>query len=191
MSTEGQEKSKGGQEQSVNKKKGKGGLIAVICVSVAVIAVMAGVIVYLLNRDKGGNEAEELDTSRGVVVNEENVDEVLDNLTDPTPPGMYEVVMNSRWDFPSGKEASTDAYVENSTRNSQAVYFDVKLQDTGETIFESPILPVGTHLNSKDIKLDKELPAGVYDCLLTYHLVDENENETSTVKLTLVVNINK
>ncbi len=181
-----------GQEQNVNKKKKKGGLIAVICVSVVIIAVLVGVIIYLLNRNsKSADNEADVDPSRGVVVNEENVQEVLDNLGEPTPPGMYEVVMNSTWNFPSGKEASTDAYVENSTNNSQPVYFDVKLQGTGETVYDSPILPVGTHLDSKDIKLDKELPAGVYDCILTYHLLGEDEKETSSVKLTLTVRIAK
>jgi len=178
-----------GQEQGVSKKNRKGGLVAVICISVVIIGVMAGIIVYLLNRDNGNHVDEAKDPSRGVVVNEDNVEEVLNNLSEPTPPGMYEVVMNSTWTFPNGKEASTDAYVENSTRNTQPVYFDVKLQDTGENIFESPILPVGTHMNSEDIKLNKELSAGVYDCVLTYHLLDEEEKEMSTVKLTLTVRI--
>jgi len=179
-----------GQEQGVSKKKGKGGLIAVICVGVVIIAVLAGVIVYLLHKNNDENNAES-DPGRGVVVNEDNVEEVLNQLETPTPPGMYEVVMNSMWSFPSGSEASSDAYVENSTRNSQSVYFDVTLQDTGETVFESPILTVGSHLDSEDIKLDKDLEAGTYDGLVTYHLLDDEGNSVSTVKLTLTIRVLK
>ena len=95
--------------------------------------------------------------------------------------------MNSTWNFSSGDVPSENAYVENAEANTNSVYFDVTRTDTEETIFESPILPVGSHL--ENITLDSNLPAGTYDCLVTYHLLDENDESMSTVKLTLTINI--
>lgn len=158
----------------------KGGKIA-IAVCAVVIVVLLGVVIYLLLGKK------EEPTRRNVVVNEDNIDEVLEQLEDPVPAGSYEVKMNSTWNFASGDAPSDNAYVENTEANTNSVYFDVTRTDTNETIFESPILPVGSYLDN--ITLDSDLPSGTYDCLVTYHLLDENEESISTVKLTLTINI--
>lgn len=167
-------------KQNGNVKQKKGGAIAII-ICIVVIIVLIGAIIYLLLGKK------ETKTDRNVVVNENNVDEVLDQLEDPVPGSTYEVTMNSTWNFPKGDGPSDNAYVENSEANTNAVYFDVIRTDTEETIYESPILPVGAHI--EDIVLDKVLPAGTYDCLMIYHLLDENEESISTVKLTLTIQI--
>ena len=93
--------------------------------------------------------------------------------------------MNSTWNFPSGDAPSENAYVENATTNTNPVYFDVVRDDTGETIYESPILPVGSHL--ENFELDTVLDAGTYDCVMTYHLLDEEEQEISTLQITVQV----
>ena len=95
--------------------------------------------------------------------------------------------MNSTWDFARGDAPSDNAYVENVEANTNSVYFDVVRTDTDETIFESPILPVGSYL--ENITLDSNLSAGTYECLVTYHILDENDESMSTVKLTLTINI--
>jgi hypothetical protein len=106
-------------------------------------------------------------------------------LQSSEPPPNYEVTMNSTWHFNDGAEASEDAYVENSAANSNDVYFDLELQDTGEVIYESPVIPIGSHLDK--IKLDKDLDAGTYTCVMTYHLVDSGQNTVGTVKLEVTV----
>ena len=37
------------------------------------------------------------------------------------------------------------------------------------------------------IKLDKKLKAGTYDCVMTYHLLDENEETISTVRVNVTI----
>lgn len=166
------------QKESNNSRKG-GKIAIVICI--VVIVALLGVVIYLLLGRK------EESVRRNVVVNKDNVDEVLEQLEDPVPAGSYEVKMNSTWNFTSGDVPSDNAYVENVEANTNSVYFDVTRADTEETIFESPILPVGSYLDN--ITLDSNLPAGTYDCLVTYHLLDENDESISTVKLTLTINI--
>ena len=169
----------------------KGGKI-VLAVCVVVIIALLGTVIYLMvgrqeQQEEVQRQADE-PVSRNVVVNENNVDEVLEQLpTERTAPGYYEVTMNTTWNFPSGEEPSSDAYVENVETNTNAVYFDVMLADTEETIFASPILPVGSHLDN--ITLDTALPAGTYDCLVTYHLLDDENRNISKLNLTLKINV--
>lgn len=166
-------------EQEKNEKKGKGGKVA-LAVCLVVIVVLLGVVIFLLFRK------EDEPKRRNVVVNEDNVDEVLESLAEGyVPAGYYEVTMNSTWNFTSGDAPSENAYVENARTNTNPVYFDVVREDTEETIYESPILPVGSHLD--EIVLDTVLEAGTYNCILTYHLLDEEEQDVSTLQVTVQI----
>lgn len=157
----------------------KGGKIALI-VCLGVIIALLSVIIVLLLKDEEAKKPK-----RNVVVTHENVDKVVQQLPEAVAPGSYEVTMNMKWNFPDGKSPSSNAYVENVVGNTNDVYFDVIRSDTGETIYESPLLPLGSHL--EQITLDKDLDAGTYDCVIVYHLVDEDQNSLSTVRLTLTI----
>lgn len=165
------------QKQAQNKNK-KGGKIAAICIVILII-ILAIVLYFLLN-DK-----------REVVVNEDNLDKVLTQMEEQeiTPPGSYTVRMNYTWHFANGTATSKDAYVENAESNTNSVYFDVTLANTDETIYESPIIPVGKHVDG--IKLSKDLDPGTYECVVTYHMLDENDESTSTVNVKLSIVIAK
>lgn len=157
----------------------KGGIILALCI--VVIIVLLGLVIYLLISKK-----EEEPVKRNIVVNEKNVDEVIEQLAEErTPPGSYQVTMNTTWNFPSSDEPSIDAYVKNAEANTNAVYFDITRSDTEETIYESPIIPVGSWL--EDITLDGNLSNGTFPCIITYHLLDEEDKSISTVKLTLTI----
>ena len=169
------------------QKKGKGKVIIIILLILVIIAL--AVVIFLLLRKKPEPEAPAAaEAQRGLLVNEENMEQIAEELAQPsTAPQSYDVTMNSTWNFESGSESSTNAYVENATSNQNDVYFDVTLADTGETILESPIIPVGSHMDS--IKLDKNLSKGTYDCIMTYHLLDNEQKSVSTVKLALTINV--
>lgn len=172
-----------GQKQETNKGK-KGGKI-VIAVGAAVIVVLIGIIIALVvKQNKEDNDDKPM---RNVVVNEENAESVARDFLDQEPvrSGSYEVMMNSTWHFADGSAISDNAYVENVDRNTNDVYFDVNLADTDELIYSSPVIPLGSHLDN--IALDKDLDAGSYDCVLTYHLVDEKQVTLSTLKISLTI----
>jgi len=167
---------------------------AVIVVGCLIIVALVGVIIALvMNLNRGEPEPtpivqeESSGERRAVVVQEENVQEVLEALEeeDITPQGYYTASMNTTWRFPDGVSPSSNAYVGNVVGNTNDVYFDVALRETGETIYASPILPVGTEISH--LKLDKDLDAGTYSCVCTYHLVDENQNTLSTVNMGVTV----
>lgn len=152
-----------------------------IVILIVVILVLVGVIAFLLLR-----KPEE--ERRNVVVTPDNVEEVIAQMEDDdfVEPGYYTVTMNYDWHFVSGDAVSSDAYVENMTENTNDVYLDLFLaSDEENAIYKSPVIPVGSSL--RDIALDTELDAGTYDCVAVYHLVDEEQNTISTLRVTVTV----
>lgn len=176
---------------------GKGNKAVVILLGVIIVLLIAVVGVFgamLLKSNKANEElqqaATETQEKRSVVVSEENADDIVDEMLtqEKVDPGYYEAVMSNTWHFKDGNSVSEDAYVENDKANTNDVYFDVFIGDEEENpIYQSPVIPVGEKLNN--IKLDTPLSAGTYDCLLIYHLVDENQNPISrlNVGVTIVV----
>lgn len=155
-------------------------ILAILGVVLLVVAIVVVIMVVVKP-----NRAE----SRNTVVTPDNVDEILADLQDnqKTEAGKYQVTMNTTWDFKDGSSASSNAYVENATANANDVYFDIVRSDTGDTIFKSPTIPVGSHL--EDITLDTDLEAGSYDCVLTYHLLDSSGKAVSKLNINLKINV--
>lgn len=171
-------------------------LIAVCIAAVLVIAVLLGIIIMMMSRegvhtgegDILGDKTEE--SKRPVLLTEDNVGEVIKQAEQQEKkemPLQYQVTMNSTWEFEDSKSASKNAYVANSVNNKTAVYFDVVRNDTEEVIYQSPVIPVGKYLDS--VTLDKDLDAGNYECTLTYHLVDDDQNTLTTVNMWLMVKV--
>ena len=138
-----------------------------------------------------GTQQEEETEKRNVVVTEDNVQEVIEQLSEqaeqePVAPGYYTVTMTNEWHFADGKAVSDDAFVANDERNTNDVYLDVVLaENEDEVIYSSPVIPLGAELH--DIALDTELDAGTYDCIAIYHLVDEDQNTVDTLRVRLAI----
>ena len=171
------------QEQS---KKRKGGLVIGIVAGIIILALI-GVIIYLVITRNAQQKKEE--KPRNVVVTKENAEEVVDELKEQSEkasvvPGYYTVTMNPTWHFKTGKDISYDAVVENVSANTNDVYFDIVLEsDESKVLYKSPVIPRGGIL--KDISLDEELGAGTYPAIVVYHLIDENQETLSTLRVTL------
>lgn len=161
------------------EKKSKTGILVVLGIFFIIIIMIVALIIFFKDSK----------TSRkNVVVTPDNVDEILsDSQGKQVTAGTYEVTMNTTWNFDKGDSTSDDAYVENSTANTNDVYFDIVRSDTNETIFTSPTIPVGSHL--ENITLDKTLDKGTYNCVLTYHLLDDTGNTTSKLNLKLTIQV--
>ncbi|MCI8827064.1 MAG: hypothetical protein HFH65_07730 [Lachnospiraceae bacterium] len=169
----------------IKNSKSKTTIIALLIVLFVVIATLASV-VYFMNK-KDDNPSSSVSTGRGTVVTLDNKDEILADLNNKVSDGFYEIMMNVEWSFKDASTPSEDAYVANPTTNSNTVYFDVVVDSTGQTVYESPMIPVGYAL--QDIALKSDLAAGTYPCTLTYHLVDENSKDISTLAVGVTLNI--
>lgn len=171
------------KQQDTNTSKSR---VIGICVAV-VMAALIGVIVYLLVTRTTGIKEE----PRNVVVTQNNVEKVLDNLekmeeVESVAPGYYTVTMNPTWHFKTGSEASYDAIVKNVEANTNDVFFDIVLEeDENKVLYKSPVIPRGGEL--KDIALEEQLSAGTYPCVVIYHLIDEDQNTLSTLRVTLSI----
>ncbi len=163
----------------------KGLKIAIVTGCFVIVGLLATVIVLLV----GNRKTESVSEKRNVVVSDKNVEQVVQGLAQEeyVEPGYYETSMATTWNFSNGSAISDNAYVRNVAGNTNDVYLDVSLADNDEVIYKSPVIPRGETLTG--IALDKELEAGTYDCVATYHLVDEEQNTVSTlmVAITIVV----
>ncbi len=147
------------------------------------VAVAAAVIVSALNKETPP------ETSGGsLVVNEANLAEIDKELDAIVDDGMFMTDMNVDWTFPDGGSVSTDAYVGNMANNNYPFYFELVDSGSGEIVYTSDVVPPGYSL--KEIKLDKDLDAGVYPMVCNYSLVNDESGEVvSSVGVAVTVHI--
>jgi hypothetical protein len=176
-------------ETETVKKSSNAGKIVIIVATLVIIALLAVIVVLLLKGNKKEVEDKRDDVAaRGVVVNQNNAEQIVDDMVKKpyVEPGYYEASMTNVWHFADSKSVSSDAYVANVEGNTNDVYFDVFLaSDEENPILESPVIPRGAKM--EEIKLDKELDAGTYDCVMIYHLIDENQATVSTLRVGITV----
>ncbi|MEH2946844.1 hypothetical protein [Sporofaciens sp. JLR.KK001] len=165
------------QKETANKGRRKMIIIAFVVLCAALVVC----VVLLLQKTK----PKELD--RGFV-DESNKDTVMEDMGDKVAEGMFECKMTTSWVFEDGKSESPNAYVANVENNLHTIYFDVYEKATEELLYSSPMLPVGTELDN--IKLEKELQKGEYDAVVMYTLVDEDNEEVSTVGFDITISVN-
>ena len=165
------------QKETANKGRRKMIIIAFVVLCAALVVC----VVLLLQKTK----PKELD--RGFV-DESNKDTVMEDMGDKVAEGMFECKMTTSWVFEDGKSESPNAYVANVENNLHTIYFDVYEKVTEELLYSSPMLPVGTELDN--IKLEKELQKGEYDAVVMYTLVDEDNEEVSTVGFDITISVN-
>ena len=165
------------KERKMKNKK------VLISVCVAALIAFLGIMVCLILRKEDTEK-------RNVVVNEDNVEDVVEEMLeeDYVEPGYYTVSMDTDWHFSKGDAVSDDARVDNLKENTNDVYFDVFLQkDESEAIYKSPVIPRGGYLEK--IVLDKPLDQGTYDCVIVYHLVNEDQETISTLRVAFKITI--
>lgn len=154
-----------------------------IAMAVLVIALLVGVIIYLLTRPEPPAETVDPRGARGVVATPENIEEILALMQEPIEDGYYEARMNVDWVFDTSRTPSSNAFVANAESNTRTVFFDVTLDETGEVVYSSPLIPVGAQLTG--FSLDADIPGGVHPAVVIYHLVDDDENVLSTVSVAI------
>lgn len=159
-------------QKAVKKNK-----IIIITSAVIIVVLVAVIIFQFLNK-------QEDEPGRNTVVTKENAEKVVDDMLnqDYVEPGYYSTSMSTTWHFATGDAVSEDAYVENRKENTHDIYFDVFLADNEDkAILKSPIIPRGSEMGN--IALDTPLSAGTYDCVMVYHLVDEEQETVSTLRV--------
>jgi len=185
-------------EKSNQSGSAKRGFIVIAVFLVIVIALVA-VIAFLLGRnansgsDTGtqssstGNGREVVEPTR-LVLDEDSAANVMDEMRQEVEEGMFECNMSMTWTFADGSAKSNDAYVANSTNNKYPIYFDVELKDTGEVVYSSPVLPVGTSLTN--FALDKDIDPGNYKARVVYYLIKDEQSQEVVSSAAFVIKLN-
>jgi hypothetical protein len=157
----------------------------VVSTAVAVVAVGGIVAFTSLSGNNTGTDSDSV-AAYNLVVTPDESDEDSTETVSKAAAGTYDVSMNSTWEFADAKSASSNASVDNLSSNTNTVYFIVTRDDTGTMIYKSPYIPVGGSLSN--IKLsDESLAKGTYPCTLTYHLVDDNYEDISTLNISVSI----
>lgn len=167
-------------QEKKEQKKGNSKTQIILIVGFAIIILLICVIGYFIYSSLNRNEPDNTEGTGGngnLVIDESNLAEVDELITQAAEEGTFELNMNTIWNFPDGKSPSSDAYVANGNANSKPVSFEIFI-DEDECVYSSTIIPVGNRI--KEIKLDKELPAGEYSATCMYHLWNEDGTENSS-----------
>ena len=172
-------------------KNGNRKSIALIVLSIVVI-LLIGLVVFLLvnkqdSKKEDGITIQTTQDPEAMIVDDDNADDIMESLQKDSDDTMFNCRMSHTWTFENGKAKSENAYVANTDYNHYAIYFDVQLTDTQETIYTSSLIPVGSEING--LTLDKELPAGEYPASVNYHLVNDDNQEVSSVGFTITIQV--
>lgn len=157
----------------ISQRSAKKGLTKTHVILIIGFLVVIALIVFLFFYFNKKEEPAELGAVG--IITEENLGEITDTLAKKMDQANFETYMSNDWSFPDGKSPSTNAIIGNSAANNYDFYFTVTLNDTGEEVYKSGLIPVGKTL--AELKLNKELPDGTYSAICSYHLIDENGKE--------------
>ena len=100
---------------------------------------------------------------------------IVDNLNDKVDAGMINISMNTSPVFSNGSSAGNLMIVNESCNNYPQIVI-ITRNDTGEEIYRSGGIPVGSKIEAA--KLNTDLPAGAYDCTAMFHNVDPTTGDS-------------
>ena len=102
-------------------------------------------------------------------------EEIAERLNQKVEEGMINISMNTAPYFEDGK-AEGNVMIVNESINNYPQQVEFIRNDTGEQIFQSKAIPVGSKIERA--ALDVELPAGTYECTAMFHNLDPVSGET-------------
>jgi len=101
-------------------------------------------------------------------------EEIAEKLNEKVAEGMINISMNTAPYFEDGK-AEGNVMIVNESINNYPQQVEFIRNDTGEQIFQSKAIPVGSKIECA--ALDVELPAGSYECTAMFHNLDPVSGE--------------
>ena len=100
-----------------------------------------------------------------------DTDAIIAGLNEKVEQGMINISMNTSPVFKNGNSPG-NLMIVNEGINRYPQVVEITRNDTGEQIYKSGGIPVGSKIESA--ALDVELPAGTYECTAMFHSVDPN-----------------
>ena len=158
-------------------KQAKGNIRIVLAVVFLACAIGAGIflITRLVSKPLSKEEAR---AQTGIVYDSSAVEggwdnlspeEIAEKLNEKVAEGMINISMNTAPYFEDGT-AEGNVMIVNEAINNYPQQVEFIRNDTGEQIFQSKAIPVGSKIERA--ALDVELPAGTYECTAMFHNLD-------------------
>ena len=158
-------------------KQAKGNIRVVLAVAFLACAISAGIflITRLVSKPLSKEEAR---ARAGIVYDSSAVEggwdnlspeEIAEKLNEKVAEGMINISMNTAPYFENGK-AEGNVMIVNESINNYPQKVQIVRNDTGEQIYESNAIPVGSKIERAT--LDVTLPAGSYECTAYFHNLD-------------------
>ena len=158
-------------------KQAKGNIRVVLAVAFLACAIGAGI--FLITRLASKPLAkEDARAQTGIVYDSSAVEggwdnlspeEIAERLNQKVAEGMINISMNTAPYFENGK-AEGNVMIVNESINNYPQKVQIVRNDTGEQIYESDAIAVGSKIERA--RLDVDLPAGTYECTAYFHNLD-------------------
>lgn len=145
-------------------------LMACVC-AVALLAVGAAVAIFIMMNNKEDDAPQTVYT-----MEEDNYQQIMENMSEQVQEGYFETYMTTEWVFPDGSSEASEAMLGNSPNNTKPIRCELFLDETGEMLFKTGVIPVGALVSP--IKLDRDLDAGVYDATCMIYLMNDKGDGT-------------
>lgn len=149
--------------------------VVIACISIIALIAIGAVIVMLIRINQQEPAAPQ-EPGNVYTMNADNYQQIQADIDAKVKDGYFETYMNTEWSFPDGTSETTDALLGNSPNNTKPIRCEVLLDDTGEKVYETGVLPVGTQV--PPFKLTKDLDAGSYSATCMVYLMNEREDGT-------------
>ena len=147
-----------------------------VVLAVAFLACTIGAGIFLITRPVSKPLAkEDARAQTGIVYDSSAVEggwdnlspeEIAEKLNEKVAEGMINISMNTAPYFENGK-AEGNVMIVNESINNYPQKVQIVRNDTGEQIYESNAIPVGSKIERAT--LDVTLPAGTYECTAYFH----------------------
>ena len=170
--------------QTNNTKKDNSRLTKAICAAVGVVLIVLAILLCLRGCAEDGSASAH--GSNNVIGNpgiiydtdaveggwdEADTESIVASLNEKVEEGMINISMNTSPNFPNGTSEG-NLMIVNESINRYPQIVEIIRNDTGEVIYKSGAIPVGSKIEAA--KLSVDLDAGMYECTAMFYNVDPN-----------------
>jgi len=170
--------------QTNNTKKENSRLTKAICAAVGVVLIILAILLSLRGCAEDGSASAHGSNNvignpgiiydTGAVVggwDEADTESIVASLNEKVEEGMINISMNTSPNFPNGTSEG-NLMIVNESINRYPQIVEIIRNDTGEVIYKSGAIPVGSKIEAA--KLSVDLDAGMYECTAMFYNVDPN-----------------